>query len=157
MKKENGMGHIMLVFCVIAIIAIIIFSVKILLNESKQRTIENFITDMLLLQGKVKVIAQENEMNEEEHPLVGIQVKGNMENENVKQVLKANNISEETENFESYYIIDSENLNDLKLNNNLNQEFYIVNYKNYEIIYSKGIEIEGEMHYSLNKLLEHRK
>lgn len=157
MKKENGMGHIMLIFCIIAIIAIIIFSVKIYLNESKQRTIENLITDMLLLQGKVKVIAQENEMNEEEHSLIGIQVKDNMENENVQQVLKVNNINEETENFESYYIIDSENLNDLKLNNNLDGEFYIVNYKNYEIIYSKGIEIDEGMHYSLNKLLEHRK
>ena len=144
MKKENGMGQMMLIICVIAIIAIIIFVVNFLLNETKQRKEENLVTDMLLLQGKIKVIAQENEMKKEENTLVGKQVKENLEDEKIKKLLD--------EKFENYYIIDSENLNQLNLNDDLEGEYYIVNYKNYEIIYSKGIEVEEKTYYTLTDL-----
>lgn len=152
MKKENGMGHMMLIICVIAIIAIIIFAVNFFLNESKQRKEENLVTDMLLLQGKIKVIAQENEMKKEENTLVGKQVKENLEDEKIKKLLDENVINQEDENFESYYIIDSENLNQLNLNDDLEGEYYIVNYKNYEIIYSKGIEVDRRTYYTLTEL-----
>ena len=152
MKKENGMGQMMLIICVIAIIAIIIFAVNFFLNESKQRKEENLVTDMLLLQGKIKVIAQENEMKKEENTLVGKQVKENLEDEKIKKLLDENVINQEDENFENYYIIDSENLNQFNLNDDLEGEFYIVNYKNYEIIYSKGIEVEEKTYYTLTDL-----
>ena len=152
MKKENGMGQMMLIICVIAIIAIIIFAVNFLLNETKQRKEENLVTDMLLLQGKIKVIAQENEMKKEENTLVGKQVKENLEDEKIKKLLDENIINQEDENFENYYIIDSESLNQLNLNDDLEGEYYIVNYKNYEIIYSKGIEVEEKTYYTLTDL-----
>lgn len=116
---------------------------------------ENLKTDMLLVQGKIKVIEQENEMNKEENPLKGLKVSENLENEKVKSLIENKVINPEDENFDNYYIINSETLNELKLQDNLKGEYYIVNYKTYEIIYSKGIEIENEMHYSLTEILEH--
>lgn len=110
---------------------------------------------MLLVQGKIKVIEQENEMNKEENPLKGLKVSENLENEKVKSLIENKVINPEDENFDNYYIINSETLNELKLQDNLKGEYYIVNYKTYEIIYSKGIEIENEMHYSLTEILEH--
>lgn len=110
---------------------------------------------MLLVQGKIKVIEQENEMNKEENPLKGLKVSENLEDENVKSLIENKVINIEDENFDKYYIINSETLNELKLQDNLKGEYYIVNYKTYEIIYSKGIEIENEMHYSLTEILEH--
>lgn len=110
---------------------------------------------MLLVQGKIKVIEQENEMNKEENPLKGLKVSENLEDEKVKSLIENKVISAEDENFDEYYIINSETLNELNLQDNLKGEYYIVNYKTYEIIYSKGIEIEKEMHYTLTEILEH--
>ena len=80
------------------------------------------------------------------------QVKENLEDEKIKKLLDENIINQEDENFENYYIIDSENLNQLNLNDDLEGEYYIVNYKNYEIIYSKGIEVEEKTYYTLTDL-----
>ena len=110
---------------------------------------------MLLVQGKIKVIEQENEMNKEENPLKGLKVSENLEDEKIKSLIENKVINAEDENFDKYYIINSETLNELKLQDNLKGEYYIVNYKTYEIIYSKGIEIKNEMHYTLTEILEH--
>jgi hypothetical protein len=157
MKNQKGMGHITLIICIIAIIVIATLTVKYILNEKDKREIENLSTDMLLVQGKIKVISQENEMSEEENPLVGKKVQDNLENEKIKVLIDNNIISKEDENFEDYYIIDSETLvNDLKLEDNLQDEYYVVNYKTYEVIFSKGIEIEEQMYYTLTDILEHK-
>lgn len=156
MKKQNGMSYIMLILWIIVIIAVGVIGVRLLSNESKKRKIENIATDMLLVQGKIKVISQENEMNEEESPLIGKKLSENLEDTKVKNLIDKKIITEEGEALEKYYIIDSEAIITLNLEDNLNGEYYIVNYETYEIIYSKGIEFENEMHYTLTELLEHR-
>ncbi len=156
MRKQNGMSYITLVLWVLLIIVIGVISVKLLLNESKNRKIENIITDMLLVQGKIKVISQENEMNEEENPLIGKKLSENLEDEKIKKIIDNKVINVEGESLEQYYIIDAETIKTLNLEDNLDGEYYIVNYETYEIIYSKGIEYENEMHYTLTQLLEHR-
>ncbi len=155
MKRENGMAHITLVIWIIVIIIIGYLGINFILKETGKGKVENLKTDMLLVQAKIKVIEQENEMNKEENPLKGLKVSENLEDENVKSLIENKVINIEDENFDKYYIINSETLNELKLQDNLKGEYYIVNYKTYEIIYSKGIEIENEMHYSLTEILEH--
>ena len=156
MKKENGMSHITLVFWIAIIIVVCVMGVKILLKETENREVENLTTDMLLLQGKIKVISQTNEMNKEEHPLIGRKLTENLEDEKVKYLIDNNVITEEAEALENYYIIDTENLKTLNLEDNLNGEYYIVNYKTYEVIHSKGMELHEQMHYTLTELIEHR-
>lgn len=112
---------------------------------------------MLLVQGRIKVIEQENAMNKEENPLKGLKVSENLEDEKVKSLIENKVINTEDENFDKYYIINSEILNELNLQDNLKGEYYIVNYKTHEIIYTKGIEIENEMHYTLTEISEHTK
>jgi len=156
MKKENGMSYITLVFWVVVIIAVVVVGTKIILKETENREVENLTTDMLLLQGKIKVIAQENEMNEEENPLIGRKLTENLEDEKVKNLIDNKVITEEGEALENYYIIDSETLKTLNLEDNLNGEYYIVNYETYEIIHSKGLELHNQIHYTLTELIEHR-
>lgn len=156
MKKQNGMSHITLVFAIIIIIVIGVVGTRIILKENKNREIENVTTNMLLVQGKIKVIAQENEMNKDENTLIGKSLSENLEDEKVKRLIDTKVINTETEDMDKCYIIDGETINSLNLENSLDGEYYIVNYKTYEIIYSKGIEIEGQMHYTLTELLEHR-
>ncbi len=110
---------------------------------------------MLLVQGKIKVIGQENEMNKEQNSLKGLKVSENLEDEKIKRLIENKVINTEEENFDKYYIINSQTLNELNLQDNLKGEYYIINYKTYEIIYSKGIEIEDQMHYKLTEILEH--
>lgn len=156
MKSQKAMSHLTLIIWVIIIVAIggtIISGFNKSINE---RNIENLTTDMLLVQGKVKVVAQENEMNSEEHPLIGRKVQENLDEEKIKELIEKNIINEDNENFDKYYIIDSEALEKLNLQSKLDGEYYIVNYKTYEIIYTKGIEIENETKYTLTQLLEHR-
>lgn len=156
MKKQNGMGHITLVICIAVIIIVGVILVNVILNENKERQIENVTTDMLLVQGKIKVIAQENEMNEEEHTLLGRKLQDNLEDEKVKKLIDNKVINMEEESSDKYYIIDSETISQLNLQDNLDGEYYIVNYESYEVIYSKGIEIDEQMHYTLTELLEHK-
>ena len=156
MKKENGMSHITLIFWIAIILVVCVMGTKILLKETENRQVENLTTDMLLLQGKIKVIAQANEMNKEEHPLIGRKLTENLEDEKVKYLIDNKVITEEGEALENYYIIDSENLKSLNLEDNLNGEYYIVNYKTYEIIHSTGVELHDQMHYTLTELIEHR-
>lgn len=154
MKKENGMSYITLIFWIVIIIVIFVMGIKMLLNETENREVENLTTEMLLLQGKIKVISQENEMKKEEHPLIGKKLNENLEDERVKNLIDNKVITEEE--LENYYIIDSQDLKTLNLEDTLDGEYYIVNYKTYEIIYSKGMELHDEMHYTLTKLIEHR-
>jgi len=156
MKKQNGMSHITLILWIAIIIVVCIMGVKIISNETENREVENLTTDMLLVQGKIKVISQENEMKEEENPLIGRKVSENLEDEKIKTLIENKVITEEAEALKNYYIIDSETIKTLNLEDNLEGEYYIVNYKTYEVIYSKGIEIHDEIHYTLTHLLEHR-
>lgn len=155
MRKENAMTHITLVIWIVIIIVIGYLGINFILKETVKGKVENLKTDMLLVQGRIKVIEQENEMNKEENSLKGLKVSENLEDEKIKKLIENKVINAEEENFDKYYIINSETLNDLKLQDNLKGEYYIVNYKTHEIIYSKGIEIENEMHYTLTEILEH--
>lgn len=155
MKKQNGMGHITLILSIIVMIILVAVVINVLQLANTNRKIENLTTDMLLVQGKIKIIAQENEMNNEKG-LLGKKVQDNMEDEKIKKLIEEKVISAEDENFDKYYIIDSENLKELNLENTLNGEYYIVNYADYEVIYSRGIEIDEKVHYTLSELLEHR-
>lgn len=155
MRKENAMTHITLVIWIVIIIVIGYLGINFILKETVKGKVENLKTDMLLVQGRIKVIEQENEMNKEENSLKGLKVSENLEDEKIKKLIENKVINSEEENFDKYYIINSETLNELKLQDNLKGEYYIVNYKTHEIIYSKGIEIENEMHYTLTEILEH--
>ena len=156
MKKENAMSHKTFVICIAVIIIATAIMMNILLNETKNMTLENLITDMLLVQGKIKVIDQQNIINEEQNPLLGKKVSENLEDEIIKNLINNGVLNQESENFDKYYIITQEDLSQMKLENKLNGDCYVVNYANYEIIYPEGIKIDNEMHYTLTELLEHR-
>lgn len=155
MKKQNGMTHIALVFWIIVIIVVAVMAVRLFTNENNKRLLTNMTTDMLLLQGKVKVISQENAMAKEERPLIGEKVADNLEDEKVKKLIDNGVLNTEAEDFDKYYIINGPTLSSLNIYDGLNGEYYIVNYQSYEIIYTKGIETEEKTLYTLTEILEY--
>ena len=156
MKNNKGTNHILLSICLIVIVLIAIIAFNTLVKQNNNMKVEDITTDMLLLQGKIKVIAQENIIKKDERPLIGKKVSENLENEKVKTLINNGILNQDEEDFENYYIIDGEDLNQMELKDNLNGEIYIVNYVTYEIIISNGVNIHEEIHYRLTDILEHK-
>ena len=153
MKEQKGMGHITTSICIVIIILLVFgiaYYVKIKYQDEK---VQKYETDMLLIQGKIKVIGQEATIQKNEELLKGRKVSENLEDEEVIKLLEKNIISQDEEKFSKYYILEEENLEEIGLNwININEECYIVNYDTYEIIFTKGISVEGNTLYKLSEL-----
>ena len=156
MKSEKGMSHLIATICALIVIIALILVNIFLKNINDIRIRENLITDMLLIQGRIKIISQENKMNEEEHPLVGDKLADNTENNKVKTLIDSGIISTEEEDYENYYIVNVDSMENLNLHKDIEADCYIVNYVTYEVIFIKGIEIEGNKIYRLTDLIKYK-
>ena len=155
MKNEKGMSHIMLIILLV-IIAFVIFAViHIAKAEIQKSNIENLETDMLQIQGKTKIIAEEDNMDKDNNKLKGRKVEDYKEIQKIKELIENKVIAEDEENFSKYYIFDKLDLEEIKLENtNSDKGFYIVNYTTHEVIYSEGLTIDGKTYYKLSELKE---
>lgn len=158
MSDEKGMGIISLIICIAVIVLLIIGIILFTRKEAREEKVELYVTDMLVLQGKVKVIASTNAIKDEDL-LKGRKVEECMEEGNIQKLLQNGVISEDEENFSDYYIIDKETLNEMEVletdsNIDLNNEYFVVNYETGEIIYSKGVVVKGIFYYKLSELIQ---
>lgn len=153
MKNQTGMGHLMLILCIV-IIAFIVGSVIYVTQKVWQKeTIETYETDMLLIQGKVKVLSQEATIQKNEELLKGKKVEDNIEQEQIKTLLENNVISKEEASFSKYYIVEKEALQEMGLHKiKLESGYYIVNYDTDEVIYSEGVKVGDKVYYKLSEL-----
>lgn len=153
MKSQKGMSNIMLLICIVLILAIIGAILYIVNNLNQERILENYQTEMLMLQSKVKILSQEAIMQKKDELLKGKKVSENLEDENIKMLLENKVISQEEESFDKYYILDRATIEEMGLSNIvLEQGFYIVNYNTDEIIYSNGIVLGKETYYKLSQI-----
>ena len=114
---------------------------------------KNYETDMLLIQGKIKVISQESTIQKNEELLQGKKLSENLENEEIKKLLQNKIISEEESDFTKYYILEKTDLEELGLSSiELTEGYYIVNYETYEVIYTSGVKIDNNYYYKLSEL-----
>lgn len=157
MKKENGLTHMTTIFLVIIILVLILVAVRFVELQYKNEESETIKTNMLAIQGKAKIIAEEEKALKKE--LAGIKISDKKEEENIKKLLEQQNITIDENS--KYYVLDKENLNAIGLGNielELDQ-YYIVNYDNLEILYTKGVQIGDNILYKLsdfNKLNEEK-
>ena len=153
MKSQNGMGHLMLIICIAIIILFIIGIIYITTESIEKEKLETYQTNMLLIQGKVKVISQEATIQKKEELLKGIKVSETLEDEQIKKMLENNVISQEEKSFSKYYILEKTHLEEMGLNTiELKEGYYIVNYDTDEIIYSNGITKGKNIFYKLSEL-----
>lgn len=156
MKEQKGITHIRLTIISVIILIIVAVAIVFMFQEKRNKTLSDLTTNMLLVQGKIRVISQENVIKKDERPLIGKKVADSLEDEKIKSLIDKEVIKQDEEKFDSYFIIDGEAIKELKLENNLNGEYYIVNYSTYEVIYTKGTDIEGSKKYKLSELEEYR-
>ena len=156
MKDQKGISHTLLTIIVLAIIICAFFGIKEIVKERKDSKITDLTTDMLLVQGKIRVISQENTMKKDERPLIGKKLSDRLDDEKIKKLIDKEVIKQDEEKYDSYFVIDNDALAELNLTIDLKGEYYIVNYSTYEVIHTKGMEIEGETKYKLSQLNEYQ-
>lgn len=153
MKSQKGMSYKMLVICIFILMVLVISIVYFLHNQLKNEKLTTYETDMLLVQGKVKVLSQESTMQKKEEILKGEKLTDKLEEEWVKELLEKQVIDQEEENFSKYYIWNKDILNDVGLEDiKLENGYYIVNYETDEVIYSEGINIDNKIYYKLSEI-----
>ena len=155
MKNEKGMSHITLIIVIILIAFLIFATIYFIRILNQKGRIAYYETNMLQIQGKVKILSEEDNMDKDTNKLKGRKIEENKDIEKVRQLINDGIISEEEEKFSKYYIIDNLDLEQMKLDNiYLDNGFYIVNYDTEEVIYSEGIEVDGDKYYKLSQLKE---
>ncbi len=153
MKREKGMGHLTLIICIILIILIIVSAVYFFYTILQKQIVETYKTDMLLIQGKIKVLSEEAIINEQEDLLVGRKLTDSMEDIEVKELLEKGICTTEEEEFEQYYLLEKSNLEELGLGAiRLEKGYYMVNYSTGEVLYTKGIKVGNTTYYKLSGL-----
>ena len=153
MKSQKGMGHLTLIICIAIIIVFVLGIVYVVKQNIEKEKLETYETNMLLIQGKVKVISNEATVQKKEELLKGRKVAESIEEEQIKKLLENNIISQEETNFSKYYILEQEHLDEMGLDNiKLKEGYFIVNYDTDEIIYSKGIMLGKDTYYKLSEL-----
>lgn len=153
MKNQKGMGYIMLILCITIIIIVVAGIIYFFLMQFQKQVLETYETDMLLIQGKVKVLSEDAVIAKKEELLVGKKITEALETQEVKKLLEAGIISQEEPNFEKYYVLEKSNLEQMGLNTiRLKKGYYIVNYDTDEIIYTEGIKDGNNIYYKLSEL-----
>ena len=141
------------IFIVLVIIAAIIYAaVQFFGTKYNEEEFETLKTDMLLIQGKIEVVSQKVDIEEEDAEYIGSSIKENKEDEKIQDLIN-NNIIDIDSKKSKYYCINNDNLNELGLENVRVDDYYIVDYENNEVIYINGIKNEnGDTIYKLSDM-----
>lgn len=122
-----------------------------MLNEKKQADVQ---TDILLVQARVKVIKGKADVKATTDGFIGTKV-SEADNGKIKDLLKQIGVAEEQ--FEKYYIYSSQDLDNIGIKNELKNNadnLYVVNYDEAEVIYTKGINVDGIKKYKFSDIVK---
>ena len=150
MKSQKGMSYITLIVIIIVLAFVIAIATHFIKVMIENKNFETFETNMLQIQGKVKILQQEALMANDEGKFQGRKLSNFEEIEEVKKLMEASVISKEEENYDKYYIIDNYDIENMKLEGiKIDEGFFIVNYSNEEVIYSEGVTKADKTYYKL--------
>lgn len=153
MISEKGISYIklLMIFSIVMIIGILI--AVYIAGFFKKGTLEDTKTNMLLIQSKVKVIKGDSDINGDAAVLLGKKVSEPDIPEEVKNFLNIGVISQIE--YDYYYILNQETLNEMGLEDIKLKKgtYFIVNYTNYEVIYTDGYTNEyNNTYYKLSEI-----
>lgn len=152
MKRGYFKTYAKTFFIILLIAVIAIGIVYYLKNRYYEEKFETIKTNMLLIEGKTKIIAEKVRIAEKDANYVGTEIEKETENEKIKDLQEKGVIDLNTEDVK-YYILEQSHIEELGLPNlTLDEEFYIVEYSSNEIIYSEGVEdMNGNRLYKLSE------
>lgn len=140
MNYGNGKRIIKWLIFIAIIIAVVVFITQHIMGIIKKEKTKELQADLLLVQAKVEIVKGKNNMNKDENPLKGIPISKIVEKLKIKDKAKFENIS--AEEMEKYFLLRSSDLTTMDLQELVgkNKGYYIVNYENFEVIYTLGYE-----------------
>lgn len=156
MKAKHIIWTYTKILIVIAMIAAIVWgAIQYLQKEYKEENFETIKTNMLLIQAKIQVVAEKKAMKEKGADYIGKPIIEMAEDEKVKELIKKDIIDPNAKKSE-YYILTNEDLVQLELQNiQLEDAYYVVDYKTDEVIYTEGItDLQGNVVYKLSEIKE---
>lgn len=152
MRKSLVVTYIKIIVVILIIAAIAYVAFKVLNNSYNKESFETVKTNLLLIQGKTEVIAQKVEIKEEGAEYIGTKIEEKQEDEKIQNLINNNVISLDSDD-NNYYCLDNSNLEELGLSDIRIDNYYIVDYKQNDIIYVDGIENEnGNIVYKLSEM-----
>lgn len=152
MRKSLVVTYIKIIVVILIIAAIAYVAFKVLNNSYNKEAFETVKTNLLLIQGKTEVIAQKIEIKEEGAEYIGTKIEEKQEDEKIQNLINNNVISLDSDD-NNYYCLDNSNLEELGLSDIRIDNYYIVDYKQNDIIYVDGIENEnGNIVYKLSEM-----
>lgn len=145
MIQRKGKSSIKLIVAIVIIVALVTAGVIYLRKFLSNESIKDLQYDMLLVKTKTETVKSKNVLNKDENPLIGYQLTSLPENINIDEFKTKNVIGEDE--YEKYYLLDSECLEKMDLKELVNKYpgYFIVCYDDYEVIYSKGYENKNKM------------
>lgn len=152
MKKESGMGLLAIIFIIVLIIVLVVLGYYTVKKITKDKKLEDIKANMLLIQGKCKILEENTKVNKNEDNILGKKVSDMKENQIVAQFLEKNIIPEDK--LEKYYVLSNEDLNNMEIDvQNEENSYYIVNYEEDSVYITKGYmnEETNEIVYKLEE------
>lgn len=151
MRKEDGLSIIEIILALTIIIGLIIAGYTALKNWGENKKIEDIKGNMLLIQGKCKILKEGKKVNKtEDSTLIGSKISDNRENEIVAEFL-SKKILDETK-LEKYYFLTDDNLKELGLDlKNEANSYYIVNYEENTVFITSGYNNDENIEYKLSE------
>ena len=133
------------------IIGLIIAGYTALKNWGENKKIEDIKGNMLLIQGKCKILKEGKKVNKtEDSTLIGSKISDNRENEIVAEFLNKKILDEEK--LEEYYFLTDEDLKSLGLDlKNEANSYYIVNYEENTVFITSGYNNDENIEYKLSE------
>ena len=151
--QNNKYKFLKLIIAFIIILVVGIFLFNIGTKKMQERKKDNIKTDMLMNERKIKSIKAESEISNNQEKYVGTKVSeaNDTEVNNVMQQLQINQ-----EELQNYYILNKESFEKMGLADSIkdDDDEYIVNYTNSDVIYVKGIKLNNEIKYKLSDIID---
>lgn len=155
MKSQKGLTLAGTIFFVL-IIAFIVFGVVYYVRmQTTKEELEDMKTDLLLVQAKVKKISSDYILEKNDEVLVGTKLLDIKDEPTIQEFLIKNAIDLEEKN-KKYYALSQQNLNDLELTQVKLEEgaYYVVEYTEGQVYYTKGYELSGNSYYDIDNIEE---
>ena len=150
--QNNKYKFLKLIIAFVIILVVGIFLFNIGTKKMQERKNDDIKTDMLMIEGKIKSIKAESEISNNQEKYVGTKVSeaNDTEVNNVMQQLQINQ-----DELQNYYILNKESFEKMGLADSIkDDDEYIVNYTNSDVIYVKGIKLNNEIKYKLSDIID---
>lgn len=153
MKSQKGLTLVGTIFLILIIAFIVFGCVYYLRMQTTKENLEDMKTNLLLVQAKVKKISSDFILENKDEILIGTKLTDIKDEPTIQEFLNQNSIDTE-EKGKKYYALNQQNLNEIGLSQVKLEEnaYYVVEYTNGAVYYTKGYEIAGNNYYDINNI-----